>query len=112
MDDLSVRKCIACRADTPTLSEELISNYLILLSDWHREGNSIQREFAFKNFKEALEFFITVARIAEYQGHHPDMCIHNWKIVKLTLTTHAAHGLTDNDFIMAAKISRLRNSQS
>ena len=73
----------------------------------HRPPNPLlTRRFRFKNFKEAIAFVNKVADLAEDQGHHPDIHI-SWNRVRLELTTHAINGLSDNDFIMAAKISRL-----
>lgn len=67
----------------------------------------IYREFKFNNFKEAMEFVNQVASLAESEGHHPDIYIHHWNKVRLELSTHAIGGLSENDFIMAAKIGSL-----
>lgn len=77
-------------------------------ASWSRESNRrISRKITdFKNFAEAFAFATRVALLAEQEGHHPDMKV-GWAYLDIQLTTHAAKGLTDNDFIMAAKIDRL-----
>ncbi len=77
------------------------------LEGWVLRGSSIEKTFRFNNFKEALAFFNTVAQIAEEEDHHPDMGIKEWRNVTLSFTSHAANGLTENDFIMAAKVEKL-----
>ncbi len=103
MQKLNQRTCEVCRVGTPTLSKEKVTSYLGELLGWKKVGKSIKKSFTFKSFKEALAFFNAVAGVAENEGHHPDMSIYKWKYVKLSFTTHAARGLTTNDFIMAAK---------
>ena len=66
----------------------------------------IEKEYKFKNFKQALEFVNKVGDIAELEGHHPDIFLHGWNKVKLTLSTHAIGGLSENDFILATKIDK------
>ncbi len=107
MNELSQRKCVPCRGDTPTLSAEAISEYIKVVPGWSFQGGVIDKTFFFKNFKQALIFFNKVAVLAEEEGHHPNMCIHDYKKVKLTLTTHVVYGLTENDFVMATKINEL-----
>ncbi len=113
MTELKNRKCVPCHGGMPTLTEQAIGAYMgIIDGSWRRErigikGEAIVRKLSFRNFKEALAFFNKVAEIAEEEGHHPDMGIYGWKNVRLSLTTHAVHGLTDNDFVMAAKIDAL-----
>ena len=81
---------------------ELLASQGVLL-----ELMRIQRKFEFKNFKEALEFVNKVGRLAESENHHPDIFIHNYRKVTITLTTHAIKGLSENDFIIAAKLNQL-----
>ena len=73
---------------------------------WKEENNSLYRKFQFKDFKEAMKFVNDVADIANHEGHHPDIYIF-YNIVDLELFTHAVKGLSENDFIMAAKIDKL-----
>ena len=74
--------------------------------NWSLKDATITREFQFKDFCEAMIFVNKVADVAEGQGHHPDIFI-SYKIVRLTLTTHKIGGLSQNDFIMAARIDQL-----
>lgn len=67
---------------------------------------TISKKFTFKNFKEVMAFLVKVGMLAEQQGHHPDIEAH-YKEVTLTFTTHAIKGLSENDFIMAAKVNKL-----
>jgi len=67
----------------------------------------IEREFTFKNFKKAMVFVNKVAELAESEGHHPNILLHSWNKVRLTFYTHAIGGLSENDFIMAAKVNLL-----
>ncbi|HUE25707.1 MAG TPA: 4a-hydroxytetrahydrobiopterin dehydratase [Solirubrobacteraceae bacterium] len=76
-------------------------------SEWHREGDEIVREWRFADFAEAMGFVNRVAEAAEEANHHPDILVHGWNKVRLSLTNHAAGGLTDADFEMASRIDRL-----
>ena len=67
----------------------------------------IQKNFEFNDFKSAMKFVRRVADIVESEGHHPDIFIHDWNEVRLTLSTHAIAGLSENDFIVAAKINKI-----
>ncbi len=104
--DFSKKKCIPCETGEGKLTIEKIKEYMIVVPDWLLSGESIIKEFTFKDFIAAMKFVNKVASLAEDEGHHPDFFI-SWNKVKLTLTTHAAKGLTENDFIMAAKIGSL-----
>lgn len=75
------------------------------LTGWaDKEEKMIEKDYKFKDFKQALEFINKVGELAESEGHHPDIYLHNWNKVKLTLSTHAIGGLSENDFILASKI--------
>jgi 4a-hydroxytetrahydrobiopterin dehydratase len=76
-------------------------------SEWQREGDEIAREFKFEDFATAMAFVNRVAETAEEANHHPDILVHGWNKVRLSLTNHAAGGLTEADFAMAAKIDAL-----
>jgi 4a-hydroxytetrahydrobiopterin dehydratase len=76
-------------------------------TDWRREGESIVRDLKFDDFASAMAFVNRVADLAEEVNHHPDILVHGWNNVRLTLTTHSAGGLTDNDFQMARRIEEL-----
>ena len=74
---------------------------------WEREGDEIVREWRFGDFGEAIEFVNRVAEVAEEANHHPDILLHGWNKVKLSLTNHSAGGLTEADFEMAGRFDRL-----
>jgi 4a-hydroxytetrahydrobiopterin dehydratase len=76
-------------------------------SDWQREGQSIAREWKFEDFAEAIAFVARVAEAAEAANHHPDILVHGWNRVRLTLSNHSAGGLTAIDFEMAEQFDRL-----
>ncbi len=76
-------------------------------SDWQREGDEIVREWKFKDFGEAMAFVNRVAVKAEAANHHPDILLHGWNKVRLSLTNHSAGGLTEADFEMAEKLDAL-----
>jgi 4a-hydroxytetrahydrobiopterin dehydratase len=75
--------------------------------EWTREGEEIVREWKFKDFAEAIAFVNRVAEAAEEANHHPDILLHGWNNVRLSLTNHSAGGLTEADFTMAKKFDRL-----
>jgi 4a-hydroxytetrahydrobiopterin dehydratase len=76
-------------------------------SDWRREGDEIVRGWQFENFAQAMEFVNRVADAAEEANHHPDILVHGWNKVRLSLTNHSAGGLTEADFTMARRIDGL-----
>jgi 4a-hydroxytetrahydrobiopterin dehydratase len=89
------------------LSDDAIARQLANLPGWQREGNAITREFVFSGFAEAAAFPSRIAPLADAMDHHPDIQIYRYKRVKVLLTTHSAGGLTENDFVLAAKINGL-----
>jgi 4a-hydroxytetrahydrobiopterin dehydratase len=89
------------------LSDIEIKDRLSRLSDWAQSGSSIEKEFKLKDFSDALAFTIKVGVESEKQDHHPDILIHSWNKVKITLSTHSAGGITEHDFNLAEKISEL-----
>lgn len=99
------KKCLACDSGTEPLGHEAVSIYLPQLKNtWQIIDNKkIEHIFKFSNFKEAIHFVDEVAELAEKEGHHPDIEI-NYNQVKIILWTHKINGLTENDFILAAKI--------
>ena len=88
------------------LSDEEIGSRLES-SDWKREGEHIVRDWKFDDFKAAMAFVNRVADVAEEANHHPDILVHGWNKVRLSLTNHSAGGLTEADFAMAAKLDQL-----
>jgi 4a-hydroxytetrahydrobiopterin dehydratase len=105
-NDLVQKKCVPCEGGMPPLSREEGLKLLDQVPGWSfGDGSkSIIREYKFKDFKEAIAFVNKVADIAEKEGHHPDMHIF-YNRVRLELLTHAIGGLSENDFILAAKIN-------
>jgi 4a-hydroxytetrahydrobiopterin dehydratase len=89
------------------LTEARINQYLSNLSEWRMEGNEIIRDYKFADFKRAMGFVNRVADAAEAMDHHPDILIHGWNNVRLSVTTHSEGGLTDKDFKLAEKIDEL-----
>ena len=77
------------------------------MSGWQREGEALVRELKFDDFAQAMAYVNRVADLAEEVNHHPDILVHGWNHVRLTLTTHSAGGLTDNDFQMARRVDQL-----
>jgi 4a-hydroxytetrahydrobiopterin dehydratase len=91
---------------TELLREEDIASRLEG-SPWQREGDEIVREWQLGDFAEAMAFANRVAEVAEEANHHPDIFVHGWNKVRLSLTNHSAGGLTDADFEMAGRIDQL-----
>lgn len=104
--DLKTKKCVACEGTEAPMTKEEALEYLESVEAWElaETEQTIRKGFSFSNFSEALAFVNTVGDIAEGEGHHPDIYLHDYKHVDITLSTHAIGGLSENDFIMAAKI--------
>ena len=107
MDDLTKKACKACEGGVPPLTIKEIKNLLKLVPSWKVDDVFLKRKFKFENFKKALEFVNEVGKIAEKEGHHPDINF-GYGYVNIELTTHAIKGLSENDFILAAKIDKIR----
>ena len=107
MSDLAKKTCIPCKGGVPPLKGAKLDDLLEKLkNDWMViKEHHLEKEFIFKNFKEALNFTIKVGELAENQGHHPDIFL-AWGKVKLTIWTHKIDGLTESDFIFAAKADK------
>jgi 4a-hydroxytetrahydrobiopterin dehydratase len=108
MPDLASKECLPCKGGIPPLGGEernrLIGN---LHSDWEViEGHHLERQYHFEDFKQALDFTNRVGELAESVGHHPDIYL-AWGKVVLTVWTHKIDGLTESDFVFAAKVDRL-----
>ena len=106
--DLAEKKCVACEGSMPPFARAEAEVLLKQIKDWTLSGDArwISKEFKFKDFKEAMGFTNKISDIAESEGHHPDLQI-SWGKVVVELTTHAIHGLSENDFILAAKIDKI-----
>jgi len=101
--------CVPCRVGAPKLTPDEINNHLTQVTGWIFEPNpdKITKQFAFKDFKQALVFINAVGAIAEQEGHHPNLYLHHYRQVKVELFTHKIGGLHQNDFIIAAKIDQI-----
>ena len=102
---LSEKNCKPCK-NIPPMSNAEAEQYLLTLPKWVLKGNAIEREFRFKSYIMGLNFGYQVGRVAEQQDHHPEILV-GWRRVVLTLTTHSIQGLSENDFIMAAKANKV-----
>ena len=107
MNDLADRNCVPCRGIVPPLTGEQLEPYLTELPSWKLiEEHHIEKTFLFPDFRKALQFVNRVGEVAEQEGHHPDLTL-SWGKVDARIYTHKAQGLTESDFILAAKIDRL-----
>ena len=109
MSDLATRKCEPCESGTGALKgDELRKIYGQLDGGWTLVNeHHLEKEFRFKDFVEALGFVNRLGEVAEQEGHHPDLFL-TWGKVKVTLWTHSVGGLSENDFILAAKADQVR----
>ncbi len=105
--ELEKRRCLPCEGGIPPLTEDEILEYMIVVKGWIvRDNKKLTKEFHFVNFKHTMSFVNEVARICEIEGHHPVMHI-SYGSTEIELWTHAINGLSENDFIIAAKIDRI-----
>ncbi len=108
MIDLVHKKCVPCEGGVDPLLKEEAERYLSVLEGWEmRDAKEISKEYAFRDFAEALRFVNEVGMIAETEGHHPDIFLHGWNKVRITNYTHAIGGLHLNDFVLASKIDAM-----
>jgi 4a-hydroxytetrahydrobiopterin dehydratase len=106
MTDLLTKSCVPCDGNTPKLDAATIARLAIGVPVWTTAGERLHRRFVFPDFAHAMRFVNHMAALAEAEGHHPDFAVH-YREVDVTIWTHAAGGLTENDFILAAKIDAL-----
>ena len=110
MQELADKQCIPCRGGIPPLTTDEIRPLALQLPDWEVvDGHHLDRSYKFKDFREALEFTNRVGELAEEQGHHPDIYL-AWGKVGIQLWTHKIDGLSESDFVMAAKVERLNQA--
>ncbi len=108
--ELAEKKCIPCRGGVPPLKEPEIKPLLAELGGWKINGQGhLEKSYAFENFREGFEFVKRVGEMAEEQGHHPDIFL-AWGKVNLEVWTHKISGLTESDFIFAAKADKLTHA--
>ena len=111
MTDLDQKKCIPCRGEIPSFNISEIHKYLKKIDQWDVKKNDevyfLEKEFKFKNFSESQNFINKVGNIAENEGHHPDIMF-GWGYAKIQIFTHKIKGLVESDFILAAKINKIK----
>lgn len=108
MSELAEKDCIPCKGGVPPLKGAPLADLAAKLGNGWKVINEhhLEKEFGFKNFREALAFTNKVGELAEEQGHRPDIAL-SWGRVKITIWTHKIDGLTESDFILAAKVDRV-----
>ena len=107
--DLASKSCVPCRGGVPPLAGAELERLLVELgpNGWRAvDGHHLEKEYPFKDFVSALAFVNKVGAEAEAQGHHPDVYL-AWGTVRITIWTHKIDGLTESDFVLAARIDRL-----
>ncbi len=109
MSDLALKECIPCRGGVPALGGSALAELQHQLGDdWKVvDEHHLEKSFAFRDFAEALSFTNKVGELAEKVGHHPDIHL-AWGKVTLTIWTHKVDGLTESDFVFAAKVGGLQ----
>ena len=113
MNDLLDKKCVPCEGGVTAMNLEEIHKYQKKVDGWNVKPNEkkiyfLEKNFKFKNFLESQKFVNNVGEISEKEGHHPDI-LFGWGYAKISITTHAIEGLSENDFILAAKIDKFSN---
>lgn len=109
IQSLTSRKCQPCEKGATPLSLNEVKDYLRQIPNWQlaENGKSISRQFVMKDFVSAVELIGQIARIAEEDDHHPDLHLTGYRNLRIELATHSIGGLSQNDFILAAKIDQL-----
>lgn len=105
--DLTARRCSACAPGSPALSPSQVAELLAQVPGWDASGDAIARTFTFKNYYQTVAFVNAVAWIAHAEDHHPDIEF-GYKTCRIRFQTHSIGGLSENDFICAAKIDALK----
>ena len=107
MSELAAKTCVPCRGGVPPLEGEELSRLQKQVEGWDVvKGHHLHKAYTFPDFKSALAFVNRVGDVAEEQGHHPDIFL-TWGKVEITIWTHKIDGLTESDFILAAKLDQL-----
>jgi 4a-hydroxytetrahydrobiopterin dehydratase len=111
MSELAGRQCVPCRGGVPPLGGQALARLMAMLAGtWRLIGeHHIEKQFEFPDFRSALAFTNRIGELAEQQGHHPDILL-AWGRVTVSIWTHKIDGLTESDFVLAAKIDRLQAS--
>lgn len=108
-EELATKKCKPCEGGVEPCSLDAAKSQVRRLPGWEltRGGQRVRRQWTVKNFMAAIDFFNKIAEVAEEDGHHPDLHVDGYRNVTVELWTHAIGGLSENDFILAAKIDRI-----
>lgn len=108
-NELIQKRCVPCEGGIPVLARTEADALLESVHGWaiSADGKRIRRSWIAKNFMAAIDFFNQVAELAESEGHHPDLHLEGYRNVAIEITTHAIDGLSENDFILAAKINEI-----
>jgi len=107
MSELAKKNCVPCRGGVPPLAGEELKKFEKEVPEWKVvDGHHLVRAFTFKDFRTALDFVDKVGEMAEEQGHHPDIFL-AWGKAEIKTWTHKINGLTESDFILAAKIDEI-----
>ena len=108
--DLAAKKCVPCEGGVPRLTGAEAASLLEAVPGWRltHDGARIRRDFRCADFRAAMKFLNNVAAVAEREQHHPDLHLEGYRDVSIEIFTHAIGGLSENDFILAAKIDALR----
>ena len=108
-DELVAKKCKPCEGGVEPCTLAEAEDQLVRLPGWYltHDGQRIRKDWTVKHFMAGMEFFNRVAEVAEADGHHPDLHIEGYRNLSIALWTHAIGGLSENDFILAAKIDQL-----
>jgi 4a-hydroxytetrahydrobiopterin dehydratase len=111
--DFTQKRCVPCEGGIPKMTADQVEESLRSLDGWDArlDATQLHKHYRFKDFRQAVAFVNAMAALAEDEGHHPDFCVH-YNAVDVTLWTHAIGGLSENDFILAAKLDRLPASRS
>ena len=112
MTALAHRQCVPCRGDTAPVRPEEAQAMMQQVPGWSAPEGKLTRDIKLKDFKEALALVNQIGDLAEQEGHHPDIAIHSWNHVRIELYTHSIKVLSENDFILAAKINQLLPPES
>ena len=109
VEQLTAKKCLPCEGGVDPYPLDVAGEQLTRLDGWYltHNGQRIRKEWTVKHFMAAMNFFNRVAEVAEADGHHPDLHLEQYRKVAIELWTHAIGGLSENDFILAAKIDAL-----
>ena len=108
-EQLTTKRCVPCEGGVPKYSADEAAEQLKSLQGWRLTADSqrIRKDWVVKNFMAGIDFFNAVAKLAEEEQHHPDLHLEGYRNVAIELWTHAIGGLSENDFILAAKIDKL-----